>query len=170
MKRDELEEVLMSLAEVVDGDEPVDELTHALQCARLAQLARANQELVAAALFHDVARSPLVSCQYPDLPHELAAASWLRPRLGEQVAWLAGAHVAAKVHLLATEPGYLERLSPESLRSAARQQSALQPGFLEHRWWPDALALRRWDDAAKDPSRPLGDTEELLEAIGNLRR
>src|SRR6202044_541228 len=90
---DELESALMSLDGVFDGLEPVDELSHALQCAQLARAENAPPELIAAALFHDVARSPMVASAFPGMPHERAGASWLEPRLGREVAWIVGAHV-----------------------------------------------------------------------------
>jgi len=167
MAYDELEEVLMSLDGVFDDDEPVDELSHALQCAGHAQRAGAAPALIAASLFHDVARSPLVSGDFPDLPHEVTAAEWLRPRLGEQVAWLAGAHVAAKVYLLAIEPGYAQRLSGASMRSAELQRASSIPS--DHPWWPDALRLRRWDDAAKLPNARTPEPSELLGIVRALR-
>ena len=159
----ELEDALVTLAGVVDGDEPVDELSHALQCASLALAGGAHSVLATACLFHDVARSPRVASEYPGLPHEVAGAEWLRPRLGEHVAWLVGAHVVAKLYLLETEPGYRERLSAESVRSAVFQGAVPpQPIPLEHPWWPDALRLRRWDDAAKDEGVRLPDLRQTL--------
>lgn len=165
---EELEEVLMSLAFVTDGDEPIDELSHALQCAANAQAAKASRDLIAASLFHDVARSPLVKRQFPGVGHEIAAEAWLRPRLGDHVAWLAGAHVAAKMHLLATEPGYLALLSSQSVASATHQGAAIRAELLGHPWWPDALRLRRFDDAAKKRNVPLPDPKELLAIVRPL--
>lgn len=165
---DELEQILMSLDGIVDGAEPVDELSHALQCGHLSQIAGASRELVAAALFHDVGRSPLIACAYPNTPHEIVASTWLHPRLGAHVAWLAGAHVAAKMYLIETECGYANNLSEESRKSAAHQGSTSPNMFLEHAWWPEALQLRRWDDAAKDPDATLPSPRELLQVVRPL--
>jgi predicted HD phosphohydrolase len=169
MAADELESVLYSLVGVFDGDELVDEFSHALQCARNAELAGADGELVVAALFHDVARSPLVGPTYPGVAHEVAGASWLEPRFGDRVAWLVGAHTVAKVYLMDTEPGYRGSLSPESKRSALAQRATSRAGFVGHRWWPDALRLRRFDDAAKDPNAILPEPGALLEIVRTLR-
>ena len=67
--------------------------------------------------------------------------------------WLAGAHVAAKRYLVATDPGYGAALSDDvgGLAAARRAAPASTPTFVAHPWWPDALRLRRYDDAAKDP-------------------
>jgi predicted HD phosphohydrolase len=169
MTTDELEEVLMSLGGVFDGEEQVDELSHALQCAHLAQMARTSDELIAAALFHDVARSPVVARDYPNVAHEIAGAAWLLPRFGERVAQLVRAHVAAKLHLLATQPGYKDILSRESVKSAAHQGPPPPAELLVQPWWEDALRLRRFDDAAKDPNALLPDPQELLMIVRALK-
>jgi predicted HD phosphohydrolase len=158
----EFQIVLASLAGVFDGEEPVDELSHAVQCALLAQRAGADGGLVVAALFHDVARSPLVNGLAPGLPHEIAGATWLLPRLGERVAWLVAAHTAAKVYLMETEPGYGALLTPESRKSAELQRVRPREDLEANDWWSDALRLRRWDDSAKDPAFIVSDIAELV--------
>jgi predicted HD phosphohydrolase len=164
MRNDDLAEVLLSLAGVVDGDEPVHELAHALLAGHHALESGADPGLVVAALFHDVAHSPLVGPMYPGVPHEVAGEEWLRERFGERVGWLAGSHVAAKLYLLETEPGYRDRLTGESSSSADLQAENLEQAFdrRDHAWWPDAVRLRRWDDLAKDPSAHLPNPLELL--------
>ena len=168
MSEDELEVMLSSLKGVHDGGEIVDEFSHALQCAAHALGAGASRELVAAALLHDVGRSPLLADE-KGMPHEAMAARWLLPRFGERVAWLAGAHVIAKLHLLRTEPGYLATLSQESARSAKLQKVDAIAAPLEHPWWPEALRLRLWDDAAKDPDSPLPDPGVALAVVQPIR-
>jgi len=81
-------------------------------------------------------------------------------------------HVAAKRYLCATEPGYFGRLSPESVRTLALQGGPMTPGqAAAFRAWPyarDAVAVRRWDDEAKDPSAgppEFGHFEVLLRAL-----
>jgi predicted HD phosphohydrolase len=157
----------LSLAGVVDGAEPVDELSHALQCATLAKAAGASPELVAAALFHDIGRSPGVRAAFPGLEHEKAGARFVRAYFGEKVAWLVAAHVPAKLYLVASEPAYFRGLSSESRRSlVAQQEAAISPAVLAaHPWWPEALELRRWDDAAKVPGAPTAGVDELLELL-----
>ena len=74
------------------------------------------------------------------------------PRFGDRVGWLAGAHVAAKRYLVATDPDYADTLSEVSAHSLHHQGgAAVDSAFVDHPWWPDALRLRRYDDAAKDP-------------------
>jgi len=65
-------------------------------------------------------------------------------------------HVAAKRYLCAAEPGYFALLSPESVRTLALQGGPMTPEqataleALPHA--RDAIAVRRWDDQAKDPA------------------
>lgn len=54
-------------------------------------------------------------------PHERAGAAYFSRLLGNEVGWLVGFHVLAKRALVTTDPGYLERLSPVSVRSLAQQ-------------------------------------------------
>jgi gamma-butyrobetaine dioxygenase len=62
-------------------------------------------------------------------------------------------HADAKRYLCATEPEYVERLSPVSRHTLGLQGGVMSPSdaarFAEHPWLRDALALRRWDDQAK---------------------
>jgi len=65
-------------------------------------------------------------------------------------------HVAAKRYLCATEPGYAGRLSAESVRTLAVQGGPMTPAqaaaFQARPYASDAVAVRRWDDQAKDPA------------------
>ncbi|MHA3024481.1 HD domain-containing protein [Mycobacterium sp. BMJ-28] len=143
---DEVQTVLRSLRGVWD-EESVDELDHALQSAARARDDGADDELVLAAALHDLAHSPLIDGG-PD--HERVAHDWLTPRFGARVGWLAGAHVAAKRYLAATDPAYAPSLV--SARSLEVQGGpGVDAALVRHPWWPDAVRLRRYDDAAKDP-------------------
>lgn len=156
----EVETILCSLRGVWDED-AVDEYDHALQCGRLALDDAADDELLLAAVLHDIGHSPLID---DHRHHERAARDWLTRRFGERVGWLAGAHVAAKRHLAATEPDYAEGLSAVSVRSLARQGGAQDVAdWVTHEWWPDAVRLRRYDDAAKVPGAAALTVGEVLE-------
>jgi predicted HD phosphohydrolase len=148
---DETAALLHSLRDVWD-EESVDELDHALQSAARALADGADDELVLAAALHDVAHSPLFDDDSAR-PHDDVARAWLTPRFGDRVGWLAGAHVAAKRYLVATDSGYAATLSQTSVSSLRAQGGAgTDAAMTTHPWWPDALRLRRYDDAAKDPT------------------
>ncbi|WAC54406.1 HD family phosphohydrolase [Gordonia sp. SL306] len=158
----EVTAVLRSLRGI--WDEPtVDELDHAMQAGWHAQADSAPDDLVLAAVLHDVGRSPLLPG--PE-PHDRIAREWLTPRFGARVGWLAGAHVAAKRFLAATESGYAAGLSETSVDSLAHQGGAggVDASWTAHPWWTDAIRLRRYDDAAKVVGAPGMD---IVEA-GNL--
>lgn len=116
-------------------------------------------------MLHDIAHAPALDAE-PGKPHDLVAEQWLLPRFGPRVAWLAGAHVAAKRYLAATDPSYAATLSQTSRLSLAAQGGAVtSDGRTAHTWWPDALELRRCDDAAKVPGAATLPVAELLAAI-----
>nr|WP_242455892.1 HD family phosphohydrolase [Mycolicibacterium sp. P1-18] len=142
--------LLSSLRDVWD-EEAVDELDHALQSATRAVADGADDELVLAAALHDVAHSPFFDAASARR-HDETARHWLAPRFGERVGWLAGQHVAAKRYLAATDPDYRAALTPTSVASLREQGGAgVDAELIAHPWWPDAVRLRRYDDAAKDP-------------------
>jgi len=163
----ELRDVLSTMKEFFDGEEGVDELGHALQCATHALRGGAGPELVAAAFLHDVGRAPAVAPSYPSTPHQRAGALWLGPRASKKVAWLVEAHVPAKVFLVGSEPAYFRSLSPASVTSLGYQRvDELELGpWVSHPWWPEALQLRRWDDAAKVPGAVTATVDEVLKEL-----
>lgn len=166
---EETAELLGSLRGVWDED-AVDDLDHALQAAARAVDDGADDELVLAAALHDLAHSPL--CDSPDRDrHDLAARDWLTPRFGARVGYLAGAHVAAKRFLVATDPGYAATLSPTSTLSLRVQGGAgVDDEMCCHPWWSDALRLRRYDDAAKVPGAPAVGIEDVLAVAERVLR
>jgi predicted HD phosphohydrolase len=153
---------------VYDPGEPIDELDHALQSAGRAIDAGADDELVVASLLHDIARSPLLVA-VPGHGHDEIAQAWLTPRFGERVGFLAGAHVAAKRYLAATDPTYADLLSATSLASLEIQGGAeIDTVRMAHPWWPAALQLRRFDDAAKVIGAPAPTIADLLHIVRRL--
>lgn len=165
----EVAAVLTSLRGVWD-EEAVDEWDHALQAAARAIEDGADEELVLAAALHDIGHSPLLGGPGID-DHSGVARDWLCPRFGERVAWLAGAHVAAKRHLAATEPGYAATLSDTSVWSLDAQGGAgVERSFADHPWCVDALRLRHFDDAAKDPAASAAPVDVVLDLARRLAR
>jgi predicted HD phosphohydrolase len=77
--------LLGSLAGITDGF-AVDQLTHSLQTATLAERAGADDELVVAALCHDVGKAVSV----PN--HPRIAAEILRPYVSDEVCWTIMVH------------------------------------------------------------------------------
>jgi Predicted HD phosphohydrolase len=137
--------------------EPVCHLDHALQSAWLAQRAGAKIQLVVAALLHDIGHLSVGLGDTPsvrgiDDRHEERGAQLLEPIFGPGVSEPVRVHVLAK-RALVRRPAYLRALSEDSRRSLELQGGALGDeaylAFLELPYAAEALALRRWDDAAK---------------------
>lgn len=144
------------------GGEGVTQLQHALQCAALAEAAGASEALIAAALFHDLGHlahtlGEDATVRGIDDHHEARGAGLLRQAdLGEAVWRPVALHVEAKRWLVAHDAAYAADLSAESQRSLALQGGPMgseEPArFLAQPFAQDAIALRRWDDLAKDPA------------------
>ncbi len=140
-------------------DEPISQLAHALQCAAWAERAGAPPPLVVAALLHDyghlVAADEAAARHGIDAQHERIGAAALARWFGDDVVAPIRLHVDAKRYLCVAEAGYAAALSPASVRSLALQggpfTAAGAAEFLARPFAPDAVALRRWDELAKDP-------------------
>jgi gamma-butyrobetaine dioxygenase len=138
--------------------ESVSIATHMLQAGALAEGAGAAWELVAAALLHDVGHLVAPTSEHTDARHEEWGAQWLTENgFSIAVTEPVRLHVAAKRYLCAVEPGYVEGLSPASLRSLALQGGVMTMDevetFARLEYAAAAVAVRRWDEAAKDPAR-----------------
>jgi gamma-butyrobetaine dioxygenase len=147
--------------------ERVSQSEHALQTARLAALADAPEPLIVAALLHDIGHllgdqdEATLAREGRDGRHEMRGAALLKRFFRPEVARPVALHVAAKRYLCAVDPGYAADLSPASTRSLELQGGPLDPrqvrAFERRAGWQDAVALRRWDDAAKIPSMRVPD-------------
>jgi predicted HD phosphohydrolase len=172
LTREALAALIDGLAGLPFGSEVVDQRTHALQAGWHAGRARADDELLLAAVLHDIGRARPVLAQWPGLPHELAGAEFARRHLGERVAWIIAQHVPAKRYLVATDPGYAARLSPASVASLQRQGGPMSDeeasAFGAHPDAGEAVMVRRWDDAAKDPYGPVLPIADVLDAYGRV--
>jgi predicted HD phosphohydrolase len=170
---DELAGMIDGLATLPYGGEAVDQRRHALQCAGHAVAAGADDELVLAAALHDIGYTELVRAAFPGLPHEQAGAAFVHDRVGERVAWLISQHVPAKRYLVAVDEAYFGQLSPASVRSLERQGGPMSEAeveeFRSHAQAEDAVALRQWDEAAKDPAQAGLPIAELLAIFDRYR-
>ena len=144
------------------GMEAVNQDQHAQQCAALAEEAGAPPALVVAALLHDLGHLLCAGLESDDDSpedglHEYRALPFLRGAYPDAVLQPIRLHVAAKRFLCFAEPGYWEALSPASRRSLELQggpfDARAAAAFSADHHAADAIALRRWDDKAKDPAR-----------------
>lgn len=158
--------------------EEVTETEHALQSAHLATESGASENLIVAALLHDIGHllhdlGEDVAARGVDSKHEDLGAAWLNGMFPKEVVDCVRLHVDSKRYLTAVEPGYLEGLSAasqESLRlqggpftpDEVRQFEAREPHF------ESAVRVRRWDDEAKVVGLevpPLESYRDLIERV-----
>ncbi|HTB14516.1 MAG TPA: HD domain-containing protein [Bryobacteraceae bacterium] len=151
--------------------ESVSILEHSLQAAWFARESGAQPHLVVAALLHDVGHLlhglPEDIAQHAiDGRHEVVGEAWLRSRFGPEVSEPVRLHVDAKRYLCSVEPAYLAELSPSSLHSLKLQGGPFTADqardFERNPHFEDAVALRRWDDAAKVKNLAVPDISEYV--------
>jgi gamma-butyrobetaine dioxygenase len=145
--------------------EDVTMIQHQLQAGAHAIAAGVPDSLVVAALLHDVGHmvGQLVGEQDAsvaladdlDAHHDSSGARWLVQWFGADVTEPVRLHVAAKRYLVAIEADYAAKLSAASVHTLRLQggpmnaeEVAAFEALPHHR---DAVALRRFDEAAKDP-------------------
>jgi phosphonate degradation associated HDIG domain protein len=156
-------------------DESVTQLEHGLQTAALAEEAGAPEIEQVAALLHDIGHLLLdehdgkKTFLRQDLRHEILGARYLSRWFGPAVGSPVALHVKAKRYLVATSPEYAESLSRASARSLELQGGPMTAEeaeqFLSLPYAQTAIALRRWDDAAKTRNAPVPDLEHWRPAV-----
>ncbi|HEY2061497.1 MAG TPA: hypothetical protein VGH57_24215 [Amycolatopsis sp.] len=157
--------------------EAVTQAEHMLQAGALAELAGAPDALIAAALLHDVGhfhgtvtgRDLMAGT---DNRHSHSGSSWLGRWFGPAVTEPVRLHVAAKRYLCAVEPDYYAKLSPASVYTLEVQGGPMTPDevreFEAEPHYLDAVALRRWDDEAKDPEMDTPGFEHFRPLLNRL--
>ncbi|MBL1086679.1 TauD/TfdA family dioxygenase [Streptomyces actinomycinicus] len=160
--------------------EPVSMAQHMLQAGALAEAAGAPPHLVAAALLHDVGHvdgdvvTGRALMSGSDNRHSHTGADALGRWFGPEVTEPVRLHVAAKRYLCAVEPGYHARLSEASKYTLEVQGGVMSPvqaaEFAALPGAADAVAVRRWDDEAKDPDAFTPPFEHFLPLLTGLRR
>lgn len=156
--------------------EVMTQTQHAVQAARLAATEGYPDHVVLGAFLHDIGHLMIneVPPEQRDdalYRHQRVGADYLR-ELGfdERVANLVERHVDGKRYLTAVDPSYRDTLSRASIESLAFQGGPMTPDEVDRfEARPDKslhLALRRWDDQAKDPSDPDTDLKPDLEMAG----
>lgn len=175
---DEIEDIHTQRATRRYGLEAINQLQHALQSAALAEAAGEPPALVLAALLHDVGHMIHKLGENPagdgiDDRHEILGAKWLAKRLPDAVSEPVRLHVEAKRYLCAVEPGYMERLAPDSILSLKLQggpmNEAEAEAFRARPFAEAAVRLRRFDEAAKDPEVKTPPVSHYLRHLAAVR-
>jgi len=157
--------------------EPVSMAEHMLQGAVLAEREKAGDELIAAALLHDIGHFTSSFGTYSpddteDHHHDDEGASLLQPFFPPVVVECVRLHVAAKRYLCATDPAYFGKLSSASVHTLALQGGAMNAeevaAFRRNRFHEEAVRVRLWDEEAKRPgvgTPPFSHYAPLLQRV-----
>ncbi|RFU82795.1 DUF971 domain-containing protein [Streptomyces triticagri] len=159
--------------------EEVTMAQHMLQSAARAQQDGAPDHLVAAALLHDIGHfhGPLHGTDLmsgTDNRHSHTGADRLTPWFGPEVTEPVRLHVAAKRYLCAVEPAYFGALSEASVHTLQVQGGPMSPeevaAYEAGPHAEDGVAVRRWDDLAKDASAATPDFADFRPLLARLLR
>ena len=180
LRIDDIEALFLQRGQAQYSGEPVTQLQHAKQAAALAEAEGADDELVTAALLHDLGHlvqgqdggpTDTPTLQGIDDLHQFIALPFLRGLFSDRVLGAVQGHVDAKRYLCATRPGYLQALSADSQRSLVLQggvfDAAQAAAFIARPGAAEAVRLRLWDDQAKSATMV---TPPLAHFIARARR
>ncbi len=146
--------------------EPVTMAQHMLQGATLAEKKGFSENVIVAALLHDIGHftsefGTFNMSDQIDKYHEDAGAKVLEPFLPSIVTDCVKYHVAAKRYLCATSPNYFKKLSHASIHSLNLQGGPMSKEEIkEFRKNPNLekiIQVRYLDDAGKDPNMTTPD-------------
>lgn len=155
---------------------------HMLQTAHNAEAAHADDELIAAALLHDIGH---YTSEFPshaakqgiDNRHEAAGARIVAPYFPERVTECVRYHVPAKRYLCAVDDTYFGQLSDASVLSLKLQGGPMTTDevseFEKHPHLDAIVQVRRWDDAGKvrgATTREFNDYRPLLQRVVDSRK
>jgi len=176
--RQELLEIYAGRATRRYGLSAINQLQHALQAAALAEADDAPPPTVLACLLHDVGHMIHGLGEDPasrgvDDVHEELGAQWLADRFDPAVSEPVRLHVAAKRYLCTVESDYFGKLSPDSVRSLELQGGLMSAdelaSFRANPHHVEAVRLRRYDEAAKDPRATTPDFDHYLRHVPACR-
>jgi 2-amino-1-hydroxyethylphosphonate dioxygenase (glycine-forming) len=155
--------------------EEVSQLEHALQAAQSAVDAKAEDDLVIAALLHDIGH--LIASEQAHhaegvgvVDHDEQGATHLASLgFSPRVVELVRGHVAAKRYLTATNPDYRQRLSDASTKTLALQGGPMSveevEAFRRDPLLREKLQLRSWDEQAKRTDWRVAPLEAYREMV-----
>ncbi len=156
--------------------EDVTMLEHMLQAATLAEEEGADDELVAAALLHDIGH---YTGEFPEElalevnnHHDDGGAAVLAPYFPDRVVACVRGHVDAKRYLCAVDSTYFNKLSIASVRTLELQGGLMTASevreFEKSPYLEDIVRVRRWDEGAKVAGRKTPDFKHFSAVLRRL--
>lgn len=164
---------IFSLYEVYGSEvygEDVTQLEHAVQSAQLAESEGFDEEVILAALFHDIGHicthqqgeAAKQMGAYGIMSHDKIGGAYLRNKgFPERLASLVENHVKAKRYLTFKYPVYLGKLSNASKQTLKYQGGPMTAteaqDFEQDELFRVSLRMRHWDEEAKETDMPKPD-------------
>ncbi len=157
--------------------EPVTMGEHMLQGATIAEQDGQPEEIIVAALLHDIGHftsefGTFMMDDTEDRHHEDAGAAVLERFFPKIVTDCCRYHVAAKRYLCATRPDYFNRLSEASIHSLNLQGGAMTVEevavFEQNPNFKDIIAVRYLDEAGKQAGMKTPDFWHFAPMVQNL--
>ncbi len=154
--------------------EPVTMSEHMLQSAMAAERAHASDELIVAALLHDIGHysneiPEHLLMQGTNNHHDEAGATFLAAFFPPAITEPIRNHVAAKRYLCSVDSSYERKLSEASQYTLKIQGGLLSPAkiqaFESNGYLQQSIDLRGWDDQGKDPNIVCSDFEHYRSLI-----
>lgn len=148
--------------------EPISQLEHALQCAKLAVDENMDDETILAALFHDIGHLCAYNAEsmagYGVKEHEKIGAKFLEElSFPDKIVQLVKSHVDAKRYLTFKNPEYFEKLSDASKRTLQFQGGPMlakeAQDFENDPLFRLKIFVRSCDEKAKLPNFQAPDLE-----------
>lgn len=166
---DEIIDLLLSNGGSEYIGEPVTKLEHMVQSAEIAAEKGFSEDLILAALLHDIGHICVPTTEYNNMSglglqdHELLGATFLQSRgFSDRLIQAVALHVPAKRYLCYKYPDYLALLSEASLQTLAYQGGPMTAYeaevFEQNPYLEDIIAIRRIDEAAKIENKPLPES------------
>ncbi len=151
---------------------PVSFLEHLLQTATIAMHETKDEEMVLAALLHDIGHFCNVTRYVSDtddirvINHEQVGAQFLAMHgFSERIVALVQNHVLAKRYLIYKHPDYYLSLTDAVKENLEHQGGPLCMDeafqFEAHPMFHDLVRLRRWDEQSKVPGAPTWPLHEF---------
>jgi 2-amino-1-hydroxyethylphosphonate dioxygenase (glycine-forming) len=159
--------------------EPVTQLEHALQAAHHAKINTEDEDVILAALLHDIGHllEPEDFTQksethnhlgHPD--HDKMGGDLLKKLgFGNNIINMVENHVQAKRYLVTTDPDYRSRLSEASKQTLLLQGGPMWPQEVEkfesEQHFDEMILIRICDEMAKEPGMPVEGLEYYREML-----